>query len=103
MYANGLPGTVSPWIFGPVHPAWDSRRAGAMGTRRDLALLREDLIGELQAITQYEQHAAQAVDPRVREVLRHIADEERHHVVELMRLISQLDPSQAQAFQRPHY
>lgn len=65
-----------------------------------LALLREDL-GELQAISQYEAHAARATDPRIRALLLHIARDEREHVVELMRAIVALDRQQALAFAQP--
>lgn len=68
-----------------------------------LAALREDLIGELQAISQYEAHAAQTTDPRIRDVLLHIARDEREHVVELLELIVAADPLQAHEFVRARH
>ncbi|QSQ09030.1 hypothetical protein H0A61_01387 [Koleobacter methoxysyntrophicus] len=62
---------------------------------KDLMLLREDLIGELQAINQYEAHAAQAGDPQVRALFMEIADDEKHHVADLLKMINRLDPVQA--------
>ncbi|NPV44283.1 MAG: hypothetical protein HPY70_09980 [Firmicutes bacterium] len=62
---------------------------------KDLVFLREDLIGELQAINQYEIHAVQAGDPQVRALLLEIADDEKHHVADLLKMINRLDPAQA--------
>lgn len=76
--------------------------APGAGSLETLAALREDLVGELQAINQYEAHAARATDPRVRDVLLHIARDEREHVVELLRTIISLDPQQAREFAREH-
>lgn len=62
---------------------------------KDLVFLREDLIGELQAINQYETHAAQASDPQVRALFMEIANDEKHHVADLLKMINRLDPAQA--------
>ncbi|TEB04102.1 Ubiquinone biosynthesis protein COQ7 [Pelotomaculum schinkii] len=48
-----------------------------------LQALRVDMAGELEAIIGYEAHAMATSDERVKEVLYHIADEERQHVGEL--------------------
>lgn len=84
-------------------PMGDREYGADAGVRTEpgvLAALRADLSGELQAISQYEAHAAQAADPRIRDALLHIARDEREHVVELMRLIVTLDRQQAQEFAR---
>ncbi len=65
---------------------------------RDLLNLRDDLCGELQAINQYTRHIMESADPRVKDLLAHIRSDEKHHVVETLNLIRQLDPEQAQYF-----
>jgi rubrerythrin len=64
----------------------------------DLEMLREDLIGELQAINQYEDHIFNLEDEAAVNTLEHIIEEEKEHVVELLRLIQNLDPVQAEKF-----
>jgi len=66
----------------------------------DLEMLREDLIGELQAINQYQEHIDTMDDEESIEVLAHIRDEEKEHVVELTKLIQKLDPLQAEMFKK---
>lgn len=70
------------------------------GRELDLAMLREDLIGELQAINQYEEHIAALEDEEAIRVLEHIRDDEKEHVAELTRLIQKLDPTQAKKFDK---
>jgi len=64
----------------------------------DLEMLREDLIGELQAINQYEDHILNLGNEGAVTTLEHIIEEEKEHVVELLRLIQNLDPVQADKF-----
>jgi len=64
----------------------------------DLALLREDLMGELEAINQYQDHLADIESDEAAKVLEHIVNDEREHVAELMKIISELDPKQAEKF-----
>jgi len=66
----------------------------------DLEMLREDLIGELQAINQYQEHIDTIDDEEASEALAHIRDEEKEHVVELTKLIQKLDPLQAEMFKK---
>lgn len=66
----------------------------------DLEMLREDLIGELQAINQYQEHIDTVADEEAAKVLEHIRDEEKEHVVELTKLIRKLDPLQAEMFRK---
>jgi rubrerythrin len=64
----------------------------------DLEMLREDLISELQAVNQYEDHVLNMENERAVTTLEHIIEEEKEHVVELLRLIQNLDPVQADKF-----
>jgi rubrerythrin len=62
----------------------------------DLKMLRDDLIGELEAINQYEDHILELENEEAVNTLEHIIDEEKKHVAELLRLIQNLDPAQAE-------
>ena len=64
----------------------------------DLEMLREDLIGELQAINQYQEHIESMETEDAVAVLEHIIEEEKEHVAELLKLIQGLDPIQASKF-----
>ena len=64
----------------------------------DLEMLREDLIGELQAINQYQEHIESMESEEAVTTLEHIIGEEKEHVVELLKLIQSLDPVQAEKF-----
>ncbi len=66
----------------------------------DLEMLREDLIAELQAINQYQEHIDSVDDDDAREVLEHIRDDEKEHVAQLTKLIQKLDPLQAEMFRK---
>ena len=66
----------------------------------DLEMLREDLIGELQAINQYQEHVLDLENEEAVTKLEHIIEEEKEHVAELLRLIQNLDPAQAEKFKR---
>ena len=64
----------------------------------DLEMLREDLASELQAINQYHGHILIMEDEEAATALEHIVEEKKEHVAELMRLIQNLDPVQAEKF-----
>jgi rubrerythrin len=64
----------------------------------DLDMLREDLVGELQAINQYQVHILSLENEEAATALEHIIEEEKEHVAELLRLIRNLDPVQADKF-----
>ena len=66
----------------------------------DLDMLREDLIGELQAINQYQEHILDLENEKAVNTLEHIIEEEKEHVGELLKLIQNLDPTQAEKFKR---
>jgi rubrerythrin len=64
----------------------------------DLGMLRDDLIAELQAINQYQEHILDLENEEAVNTLEHIVEEEKEHVAELVRLIQNLDPAQAEKF-----
>lgn len=66
----------------------------------DLEMLREDLVGELQAINQYQEHIDTLEDEEAIKVLEHIRDDEKEHVAELTKLINKIDPLQAEMFKK---
>jgi len=66
----------------------------------DLEMLREDLIAELQAINQYQEHIDTIEDDEAREVLMRIRDDEKEHVAQLTKVIRKLDPLQAEMFKK---
>lgn len=66
----------------------------------DLEMLRADLIAELQAINQYQEHIEALEDEEAIRVLEHIRDDEKEHVAELVKLIQMLDPVQAEKFKK---
>lgn len=58
--------------------------------------LRVDIAGEYEAIIGYEAHAMATADTGAKKILFHIADEERHHVGELLQLLYRLCPKEQQ-------
>ncbi|NQT21933.1 MAG: rubrerythrin [Candidatus Omnitrophica bacterium] len=58
---------------------------------RDKEILRLGIIAELDAINLYEQLAAYATNPHIKELLMDVAREEKTHVGELQALLSKLD------------
>ncbi len=66
----------------------------------DLKNLREDLVGELQAINQYQRHIDETDNEKIKEVLSHIRDDEKEHFAELTKLIQELDATQKEKFQK---
>ncbi len=61
---------------------------------------REDIIGELDAIIQYENHIAQTNDEKAKETLRDIVEEEKLHVGQLFGLLFKLDPESKKQFEK---
>jgi len=66
----------------------------------DLDMLREDLMSELQAINKYQEHILSLDNEEAVTTLEHIIEEEKEHLAELLRLIQNLDPAQAEKFKR---
>jgi len=66
----------------------------------DLKNLRKDLVGELEAINQYQKHIDETDNEKIKEVLSHIRDDEKEHFAELTKLIQELDATQKEKFQK---
>ncbi len=65
-----------------------------------LKALREDLIGELGAINQYQEHIDEIDNDEVKKILAHIRDDEKEHAAELIKIIRKLDVTQEERFQK---
>ena len=61
---------------------------------------RQDLIGEIQAVIEYDAHIHSTNDRMARQTWQHIKNEELVHVGELLALINYLDPEQKQFVQK---
>ena len=59
-----------------------------------------DLVGELNAINQYQAHIDTLDNEEAIRVLKHIRDDEKEHVAELTKLIQKLDATQAAKFKK---
>ena len=64
----------------------------------DLEMLREDLVAELQAINQYEDHMLNLENEGAVTALERIIEDEKEYVAELLKAIQNLDPVQAGKF-----
>lgn len=62
---------------------------------KTLNLLRKDLIGELEAVNQYDAHINEINNDLAKTVLAQIRDEERVHIGEILTLIDVLCPEEA--------
>jgi len=68
----------------------------------DLKLLRLTLMRELETINQYQDFAAAAEDPAVRELMEHLMFEEKEHVAELTEMLKRYDADQLKHFHGEH-
>ena len=59
---------------------------------------RLDVVGELEAIVQYENHLMQTNNISAQKTIKDIAKEEKRHVGQLMALIFSLDPESKEEF-----
>lgn len=59
-----------------------------------LEMLRANLIGELQAINQYERHARMTDNRTAQELFQEIANDEKHHIADLLKMIARFDEQQ---------
>ena len=66
----------------------------------DLLFLREDIADELGAIVGYLECAAQIKEHRIHEQFQAIANDETGHFIRLMRMLSILDPVQAEELKK---
>ncbi len=74
-----------------------------MDSRNDFITIqnaRADIIGELDAIIQYENHLYATNDPSARATIRDIVDEEKLHVGQLFGLLFKLDPTSQTQFEK---
>lgn len=55
---------------------------------------RKDLMGEIEAIIEYDEHIHSSSNMTAKNTWQHIKNEELHHVGELLALLNYLDPSQ---------
>jgi rubrerythrin len=62
----------------------------------DKEILRAGIIAELDAVNLYEQMAAYAQNPNIKEILLDIAKEEKTHVGEFQALLLKLDKEQVE-------
>ncbi len=67
---------------------------------KTLKNLREDLIGELAAINQYQEHIDEIDNEEIKKILGHIRDDEKEHFAELTKIIRKLDEIQEGKFQK---
>jgi len=65
-----------------------------------LKVLREDLIGELGAINQYQDHIDEIDNEEAKKILGHIRDDEKEHMAELTKIIRKLDAMQEEKLQK---
>ena len=58
--------------------------------------VRRDLVGEIQAVIEYDEHLHNTNDRMSKETWQNIKSEELTHVGELLALLNHLDPTQKQ-------
>lgn len=64
-------------------------------TDKELAnAIRQDIVGELEAIHEYDAHIQATTNRDAKKVLTDIRDEEREHMGELMELLERLVPDE---------
>jgi rubrerythrin len=67
---------------------------------KNLNNLRADLVGELEAINQYQEHIDEVDDEEVKKVLIHVMNDEKEHVAELTKVLQQVDATQKEKFEK---
>lgn len=65
-----------------------------------LIWMRDDLVGELDAINQYQDHIDAVDNEEVRQLLIHIRDDEKEHVAEITKMLRKLDKTQDEKFKK---
>lgn len=63
----------------------------------DKERIRLAIMAEFDAINLYKQLAFKAKDKKVKDILNHVAEEEKHHVAEFVHLLNLLDDEQVKA------
>lgn len=69
-----------------------------MTEQETIQAIRKDIVGELEAIIQYDQHLYNTNSPLAKEIWTKIRNQEMVHVGELFTLLSKLDPNTAKKF-----
>jgi hypothetical protein len=69
-----------------------------MGKLEDLAMARQSMVEELEAINNYQSRIGPATDPELNKVLQHNMNEEKEHVAMLMEWLRKNDPVQDKTF-----
>jgi rubrerythrin len=64
---------------------------------KDMELLRQGIIAEMDAVNLYEQMAADATDEKVKKVMLDIAYEEKVHAGEFEKVLEEIDPDYERA------
>ena len=67
---------------------------------KNLNNLRQDLVGELEAINQYQEHIDEIDDEEIKKILIHIMNDEKEHFAELTKIIRKIDATQEEKFQK---
>ena len=80
----------------------DSEVGNTIGLEEVLIMMREDLVGELQAINQYQAHINKIENAEIRGLLEHIRDDEKEHVAEITHAITRIDAIQNAKFIEDH-
>jgi len=62
--------------------------------------IRKDIIGELEAIIQYEQHAMSTNNMKMQKIWKDISSEEKVHIGELMMALFYFDPDSKVQFEK---
>ncbi len=70
-----------------------------MADSKLLKMLRDDLVGELNAINQYQAHIDE-MSGEAKKTLEHIIADEKEHVAELTKLIRKIDPVESEKFRK---
>ena len=73
---------------------------GVMMNFDTLQKARQDLIGEIQAVIEYDAHIHSTNDKMAKETWKNIKNEELTHIGELLGLLNYLDPTQKQFVQK---
>ncbi|MCL5011680.1 MAG: ferritin-like domain-containing protein [Candidatus Marsarchaeota archaeon] len=69
-------------------------------TKKDAEKIRSDIMGEQDAIIQYQAHIDESRNEELKEVLTHIMNDEKEHTAELMNLLRKLDKVQDEKFKK---
>ncbi len=69
-------------------------------TKKDAEKIRSDIMGEQDAIIQYQAHIDESKNEELKEVLTHIMNDEKEHTAELTKLLRKLDKVQDEKFKK---